>query len=320
MGLTALSGPFLAFGITQGSTGQVQDYNDQRGPSVFDLGYAIADPRYQFTYQPGSPVTAGVRVFAGGIARVNYVPAATGSSALAVSSATTPVAGTALTLATPSSALGTYATTIVAPEDGTTTGTLIAIDSTAAYVAFGESGTIQAWNPAAGTGRRITLTPAGNSSLDGGTWSIAGRDMYGFKVTESIPVSSQAMTSNKTFKYISSILAATTIGSTGVGVGFNSALGLPLVASFNSDDTQCRVNATSTATANPAQSNVALVLAATATATSTTGDVRGVWVSSVAFNGTARAQIGQRITEAMISAITASDTSAMFGVAQYSSV
>ncbi len=320
MGITAVTGPFLSFGLTRGSTGQVQEYNDERGPSAYDLGTATTDPRYQFGYQPGSPVGTQVKVFFDNMARVNYVPAATGSSAFACSSACTPTAGSALTLATPSSALGTYATTIIAPEDGTTTGTLIAIDSTAAVLEFGDSGTIAAWNPAAGTGRKITLTPAGNSSLDGGSWSIAGRDMYGFKVTEIIAVSSQVMASAKTYKYISSIVAATTIGSTGVGVGFNSTLGLPLLATYNSDDTQCRVNATSSATANVAQSNVAITIGATATATSTTGDVRGSWASSVAFNGTARAQISQRITEAMVSAVTASDTSAMFGVAQYSSV
>lgn len=317
MGITAVSGPHVVFGLTTGSTGQVQEYNEERGPSLYDLGTALMDPRYQFAYSPGSAVGTRVFGFYGGVAMVDFVPTTLQTSAIAVSSATAPTAATALTLASASSAVGTYSTTIIAPETGTTSETLIAIDSTAQYLTFGESDTVAVWNPAAGTGRRITLTPAGNSSNDGGSWSIAGRDMYGFKMTETISVSSQVMTSRKTFKYISSIVAATTIGSTGIGIGFNDTFGLPLLAGNSGLGLQIRL--TPTASLQYQNSSGPITQGSTATQTATSSDPRGTYASTTASNGTLRLQIIQAITPAMVNAITADDYSAMFGAAQYSS-
>lgn len=219
MGLTAISGPQLVYGLTRTTSGAVTEYNEERGPSLFDLGNAVSDPRAAYAYFPGAPVGTKVYGFYGDGALVDFQPTTLQTSAILISSNAAITAGTALTLAAGSSALGTYTTTIVAPETGTVTGSLIAIDSTAAYLTFGSGGTVAMWNPAAGAGRQITLTPAGNSSLDGGSWSLAGRDVYGIKLSETITVSSQAMTSKKAYKYVSSIVAATTIGSTGVGIG-----------------------------------------------------------------------------------------------------
>lgn len=315
MGITAISGPHVSYGITQTSSGAVTEYNEERGPDVSDLGIATLDPRYYFNYDPGNPVGTKLYGFFDNHATVDYVPVA-GSSIISNTAATAPSAGAALTL---SSTTSVISTTIVAPETGTTV-SVLALESTAAYLSFGSGGTVAMWNPRAGAGRTIKLIPSGNSSLDGGNWVVIGRDVYGIKLTEQIACSSQTMNGLKAFKYISSIIAATTIGSTGISVGVGDTFGLPLVATYNSIDTQCRVNATSSATATPAQSNVAITVGASATATSTTGDVRGTWASSVATNGTARVQILQRITANMVASVTASDTSGMFGVAQYSSV
>jgi hypothetical protein len=137
MGITAISGPHVSFGITQGSTGQVQEYNEERGPDVSDLGYAAQDPRYYFNYKPGSPVGTKIYGFYETNAIVDFVPTTLQTSAILISSNAAITANTAMTLAAGSSALGTYTTTIVAPETGVTTGNLIAIDSTAAYLTFG---------------------------------------------------------------------------------------------------------------------------------------------------------------------------------------
>ena len=318
MGITAVSGPQVAFGITTTSTGQVQDYNEERGPSLYDLGTAAMDPRYQFAYAPGSAVGTRVYGFYNNAAIVDYVPTTLQTSAIAVSSATAPTAGTALTLASASSAVGTYATTIIAPETGTTSENLIAIDSTAQYLSFGQSGTIAIWNPAAGTGRQLTLTTAGNSSLDGGSWSIAGRDMYGFKMTETISVSSQAMTTRKAFKYVSSVVAATTIGSTGIRIGFNDTFGLPLLATNTGYG--LRIKLTPTASLQYANSSGPITTGSTATQAATSSDPRGTYASTTASNGTLRLQIVQEITPAMVNSISATDYSGMFGATQYSSV
>jgi hypothetical protein len=246
------------------------------------------------------------------------VPTTLQTSAILISSNASISAGSAITLATASSALGTYATTIVAPETGTTTGTLIAIDSTAAYLTFGSGGTVATWNPAAGTGRQITITPSGNSSLDAGGWSIAGRDMYGIKMTETVTPSSQAMTSKKAFKYISSIVAATTIGSTGVGIGFNDTFGLPLLAKNTGQNVSIRL--TPTASLQYGNSSGPITTGSTATQTATSSDPRGTYASTTASNSTLRLQITQTFTANMVNAITATDYSALFGAAQFSSV
>src|SRR5688572_29992000 len=129
MGITAFSGPQLVFGLTQTSTGGTTDYNGERGPSLFDLGTAVYDPRYQFCYGPGNAPGSKIYGFARGEAMVDYVPITAQTSAFAVSSATTPTAGTAITLAAASTTVGTYATTVVDPDTGLTSGSLLAIDS-----------------------------------------------------------------------------------------------------------------------------------------------------------------------------------------------
>lgn len=313
MGITAISGPQVVYGITQTSTGGTTEYNDQRGPSAYDLGAAFLDPRYNFNYRPGGAVTDKVYGIFESRAVVDFIPSATAANTIATAQA--PVANTALTLTAGS---GVTSTTIVAPEDGTTTGTLLCIDSTASVLLFGESESMAIWNPAAGTGRCIVITTS--SSGDGGTWSIAGRDMYGFKMTESLSVtgSSAGVISQKAFKYISAITASTTITSTGITVGVSSVFGLPIVATYSGVDTAIRLIATSSLVGQ--NSSGAITVASTATATSTTGDVRGTYGSSTAVSGTLRLQMAQNITAVMASNVTATDTSAIFGVAQYSSV
>lgn len=321
MALTGFAGPIIQFGLTQTSSGGVTHYNEDRGPGLFDLGISMEDPRYQFAYQPGMWIgtSSYPRVFGlyNNRAEVDFVPTTLQTSGFAVSSASGPLtAGAAVTL-TPSTALGTFNTTIIAPESGNSA-TTIAIDSTAAFVTFGSAGTVGMWNPAAGTGRQITLTPAGNSSNDGGTWSLAGRDMYGFKITESITVSSQVMTSKKAYKYLTSVLAATTLGSTGVGIGFNDTFGLPLLAKNTGMDTQIRL--IPTASLQYTNSSGAITTGSTATQTATSSDTRGTYASTTASNGTLRLQIIQNVTANMVAGITASDVSLMFGAAQFSSV
>lgn len=317
MGLTAFSGPQLVFGLTQTSTGGTTDYNGERAPSLYDLGVGVYDPRYQFAYGPGSAIGSKIFGFGNGVAMVDYVPTTLQTSAIAVSSATAPTAGSAMTL-TGSTAVGAIPTTIIAPESGNVTGTIIAIDSTAAYLGYSDSDTINLWNPAAGTGRCITLTPSGNSSLDAGGWSVAGRDMYGFKMTETISVSSQIMTSKKAFKYVSSVVAATTLGSTGIGIGFSDTFGMPLLAKNTGITLLIRL--TPVASLQYANSSGPVTTGSTATQTATSSDPRGTYASTTASNGTLRLQIVQQITPAMTNAVTATDTSLMFGATQFSSV
>ena len=284
----------------------------------------MTDPRAFYQYKPGAGPSTPVYGFYQNRGYVDFVPTL-GASAL-VAAATVSTGVTTFTL-TGSSAVGTYETTIIAPETGQATGTLLAIDSTAATVSFGQSDTITVWNPAAGTGRAISITTS--SSGDGGTYSIYGRDMYGYKMTETISVSQgttnssgYSITGQKAFKYISAITNTSTPTSTSVSIGLSNTFGFPMKTTYAGSDLDIRILASAFSSAVPvALSSANMINASTAaTATSTTADVRGTYASTTAPNGTVRLQISVNPTVAAISAMSVSDMSPLFGVAQYSSI
>lgn len=317
MTVTTNAGPYISYGITQSSTGQVTEYNEERAPSLSDLGYGMMDPRPFYRYQPGGAVGSKVLGLYGTAGFVDYVPTTASTNAL-VSNGSSAMGGTTLTLT--ATGAGIISTTIVAPEDGTTV-SVYAIDSTAAYLSYGQSGTVAMWNPAAGTGRCISIVLSSNG--DGGSFTVAGRDMYGYKMTETVATnSSNTISTTKAFKYISSITASTTITSTGFIIGYNNTFGFPLKLSYSGLNAQVAVLASAFSSAViVALSSATTTLASTAaTQTSTTPDVRGTYASTTAANGTVRLQILQRVSPGMVSSVTASDTSSLFGGTQYSSV
>lgn len=329
MTITALSGPIVSFGATPTSTagtglyGNDLEHNEQRGPLLTDIGTALLDPRVAYTYNPGSGVTDQVFGFYRHVGAVDYVPASianTASAFVVLATVSTGVSG-AFTLAAASSANGTFSTTIIAPETGLATGTLIAIDSTAAYVTFGSAGTIAAWNPGAGTGRNITINKSSN--LDAGTYVVIGRDMYGFKMTEQITSSSSTnLVGKKAFKYISSIINTTTPTSTSVSIGFGDIYGFPFAVPYCGSNTDIRILASAFSSAVPvALSSASVALASTAaTQTSTTPDVRGTYASTTASNGTVRLQMTITLAASAAAAITSTNVAPLFGGTQFSSV
>lgn len=326
MTINANSGPSIQFGITVTSTGGVQQYNEDQGPSMDDLGASILDPRAFYRYKPGqgyptNPSTIGFSQYqAMGLynneAFVDYIP--TTASSNGIISNSQPVSGTNLTIT--ATGAGVITTSIIAPETGTSV-SVFALDSTAAYVSFGQSGTVCMWNPAGGTGRTITINLSSN--LDGGSYFVAGRDMYGFKMTEQIATnSSNTITGKKAFKYISAISPSSTVTSTGVIVGYTDTYGFP--AKLNYVGQTAVVSISSNAfTYNQAVllSSATVALASTAaTQTSTTPDVRGTYASTTASNSTVRLQMYQQFSPAAAAAITPADQSAFFGAIQFSSV
>jgi len=339
MGITAVSGPSITYGSVSTSSagtgllGNDMEHNDQRAPDFSDLGFAMLDPRQAYAYNPGSGVTDQFVGFYGSVGFVDFVPAtrsdssATGS--LVQSSRTNAAAGAALTLTAASTALGTYATTIIAPETGKVTGTLLAIDSTAATVSFGPTGTATVWNPGAGTGRCIAITTS--SSGDVGTFTIIGRDMYGYKMTENVTAnvgttnsSGYTVTSQKAFKYVSSIINTTTTTSTSIYAGFTDTFGFPLFVPYLGFNAQVRLMPTaySSVTYVALMSSAAVVLgqSSIATQTSTTPDVRGTYTSSTASNGTLRLQMLVTPCASAVATVTSTNLSPLFGYPQFSSV
>lgn len=327
MTVTAYPGPIVQYGITlsstsgDGLTGQDMEHNPQRSPTMADLGDAMLDPRSAYNYDPGGTNTALNYAFGNNQGVVDYIPFTASSVAFVLNTASS--ATSTFTLAAASTANGTILTQILAPETGKLTGNLLAVDSTAAYLV--QANTFQSpfviWNPAGGTGRNVTIFPSSNT--DAGTYTVAGRDAYGYKMTESITAGSTNLAGKKAFKYISSITNTTTPVSTGITIGFGNVFGLPMAVTYAGLNLGLYTSSTPFGTAAAAvQSSANLALASTATTqTSTTPDVRGTWTSSLAaVTGSVRVQIYVTPTAASIATIAPTNFTGLFGATQFSSV
>lgn len=323
MTITALSGPTVTFGTVSTSTGATGllggdiEHNEQRAPDFSDLGDAMMDPRVAYAYQPGSAPTVKTLGFFNNYGMVDYVPATANTSAFVVNTGSSGVS--TFTLAAASSANGTFSTTIIAPETGTVTGTLITVDSTAAFVTFGSAGTFAAWNPGGGTGRNVTIKPSSN--LDAGNFTVAGRDMYGYKLTETIAGGSTNLAGKKAFKYISAITNASAPTSTGVLVGFGDVFGMPLFVPYVGINSQVALNSTAGIAVLVPLSTTNVQLASTvATQTSTTPDVRGTFTSTTASNAVQRLQIVVTPTASAVASVNSTNVTGLFGGTQFSSI
>lgn len=333
MGITAVSGPLLQYGITVGNsttglTGQAAEYNDQRGPMVVDLGYALMDPRAAYCYAPGEDVTTKTMAFYRGDGYVDCVPVAASTVALvAAITASSSLGSTALTLQTGSSARGTYNADFVAPESGVTISSLLTIGASGdtRTNSFGQSGSVSTWNPNFNPARVISVVTAsgGDSPV-----TIHGRDWYGYKVSETITIgnalsltASYGGVGQKAFKYIDSVVWSSAPTSTGIlGIGFCDRYGFPMYVPYFGMNIQVQVSSAATVgNTLVALTSVNAALGSTAaTATSTTPDARGVFISSVGSSLSYRIQIKVVPSASAVAAISASDVSPLFGVTQYS--
>lgn len=285
MGITALTGPSVTFGLTRTASGGVQEYNEERGPNHCDCWGNLADPRAPYTYRPGSGVGTNIYGWWGGDGMIDAMPTTLSCNGIALSQV--PTAGTALTLSTINTNNATIGVSLI-PATGTTAVTVVAIDST--YSAFpngleyGQSGTIASWNPTNLLSRQITIGRATGSDDTSATYTIQGFDSYGYAMTETITGTSSTgnstYASRKAFKYIRSITPGGTLGATGVYVGVNDTYGFPLAVH---DGSQVEVWSGLSSNGNwlSAQSSL-MVFASTITQTATTADVRGTWASSIA--------------------------------------
>lgn len=324
MTITAQSGPQINYGVTLSSSGLDLEHNPDRGPSIQDLGLATADPRAPFCYAPGSasskPFFSWAGAFGGPV--VDQAPSAKSTNVIAATQV--PVGGTALTLnVTTTNGFGA-ATTINAFEGGTVS--VRAIDSAMTGAAFGISAGVNIWNPATAISRTLTIFGSSNGST-AEAWTIAGRDIYGQKITELVLGASTGQSSSvgtstlKAYKYISAITPSTVngaIASTLVTVGTNDVFGLPI-----------RVDHPAYSQAWIGPSSAAVILASSqwlfastaATATSTTGDVRGTVSSTVSSTAASfKVVIFASPSVANLLTVTSTNTAGLVGVTQFSSV
>lgn len=296
MAVSAFTGPLVAFGQAPTS-----DYNSQGGPSLFQSGAGLLDPRAFYTYVPGMRDGKAFYGFLGttNIPVLDVTATAAAPAALAASQAA--VSGTALTLVSSTSAPITVGVSIVRADTGATVTGLISIHGSSAGLAFGQSGTypVYIWDPTTLAARNVTVTSAGDDS--GGTFTVAGYDIYGYPMTETLTGANVgAATGAKAFKYISSITPGGTMSGGNVTAGIGVLFGLPLRA-----DVYGQVD--------PVQNNAVLTTSSmvyavtTSPATATTGDVRG----TVASGGATRLTVSVSPSVANIGSVTG-----LFGVTQ----
>lgn len=332
MGLTPYTGPLLTFGVTLTSSGGQQEYNEERAPSPFDLGSALADPRPFYSYKPGSAVGTPVFSFFDNIGLVDGIPSSAQTANIAATNGASAITvGVPLTLITSLSSLGISQVTITAPETGKAV-TVAAIDGAASGITFGSGGTVNVWNPATLLARTIQITgSSGGQDDSAATFSVVGRDVYGFKMTETISGTSRSSLASykgvKAFKYIASVTPLGTLNSTVLRVGTNDTFGFPFrIDSPSQFSVWVGPGSSGSWVTTPAVTYASTV----ATQTSTTPDVRGTYASTTATQG---AVASSNITStdfriilevapqpAQLATITAASQAGLFGAAQFSSV
>lgn len=276
--------------------------NPDRGPSGFDQGLALPDPRPFLGWEgPDSPHTGFY--MGGGLVLVDQAPSQLQTNNIAASQAGT--SGVALTLVSSSAAGITVGTSISQAITGATITGLLAIDGAAAYVAFGASANILILDPTKAISRTVRLSSTDNTH----TVTVAGYDVYGFPMTETHSLNGTVTAGKKAFKYIASVTPNGTL-TANVSVGTGDIFGFPI---------RCDTFGYSTFYFNDTIGNVnGFVAAVTTAATATTGDVRGTIdiTNASGFNtssnGTKKLQLFMEVSPA-----NASTTAGLFGVAQF---
>ncbi len=298
MGITGFPGNLVVFGQAPSN-----DYNTDDAPSMFKFGGMILDPRSFYTYNPGQDATVRTYGWVGlGYSPViDQVPTAVSSNGVAQNQALT--AATAVTLTASNTANVTINQTITNAVTGASVTGIRAIDGVQAPITYGSDANVAAWSPATAISRNITITTTGNDL--GGFWNIAGYDLYGYPVSESVSASSSAatLTSRKTYKYIASITPVTsgTFGSSSVMVGVGDVFGLPLYVprgeyirgifgSLESLSSQITAGATATATSTTA--DVRGTFSSTLTSSAGTNRLVVFWSPNVAVTGTSEGLVG----------------------------
>lgn len=307
MTISAFDGPIVTF-PSPNVTSLLTQNNPEAGPSMFNHGLALLDPRLPYTYKPGqnfgTQVSGWVSLKCQTIDQVPYT-----ASAQAIVAATGMVTGAVMPLVSTSGTGITTGVSIKRADTGATVTGLLAIDSAMTTVTFGSAGTIQIWDPTKSLARNIRVSAQGTAS--GATFVIAGYDLYGYPLSETItgPVgtgSAYALTEGvKAFKYVASVTSNGTATATGIAIGFGDVIGLPLRAD--------RFTELQLAVGNTAIiASTGFTAAVTSAATATSGDVRGTYGLQTSSNGVLRISVYQSPQVA-----NCSSAMGLLGAAQY---
>jgi hypothetical protein len=303
MAISAFKGPIVSFGANPQN-----DSNDVEGPDVSHAGTMLQDPRAYTTYAGGNWV-AGWFQSGRGFVTLDAVPSSVNATCIAaVQSAATAVV---LASANNSSSQVVVNANGINVNTGAVFSAAVAIacpDATATnqFMAYGSGGVrgqngVNVWDPARTAARVVTVTAAGTDS--GRTVTIAGNDIYGVPITQTLNVlNTSAVATTKAFKYIrTATLDALPTGGISLGVG--SIFGLPIRA-----DTLAYVQAF-----HLTSSAVAITAAAT-TSNATSGDARGTFICAI--SNTSRVTVFQSVEPSAMVALSTGTVSGLIGLDQ----
>lgn len=298
MTITAFDGPLIGGFPSNpyGTNGTSSDnQNPEAGPSLFNGGTALLDPRQPFTYYAGQDF--GQKTYGWYSSTqclvVDAVPSTI--SAVNIAASQSPGAG-AITLVSSSGAGITVGTSITNASTGATVKGLLAIDGAMTGLGFGQALSVNLWDPTKALSRNIRIVSGGNDS--GITFTVSGYDVYGYPMTETITGANAGTASGaKTFKYISGITHTGTVAGT-VTIGTGDVFGFPLrcdrfsnaLIYWNSALITASTGFTAAVTTSPA--------------TATTGDVRGTYAVQSASDNSKRLTVYITVPPANVSTIT----------------
>lgn len=307
MSVNALTAPAHIFPTrpTLGALGLPPD----AAPSLAFLGSGgLLDHRLPFNQINSSTLGSLIGFFADGpYTVVNQVPSALATNNIAAAQAT--VAATPMTLVSTSGAGITVlaATTYFLPSL-TALATGLVIDSTPTPVVFGRHQFTAMYDRTEMISRNIRIT--GNAGSSAMNFVVAGYDVYGYAMSETIAHAGGATTASglKAFKVVSSVTPSVTDAGHTFAVGTGDVFGFPIRCPLFSDCMIFWNSALITATTG------FVVPDATDPATATTGDVRGTYGVQSASDGTKR--LVMRVF-ASLGLTNTNPTTGLFGVSQF---
>jgi len=280
-------------------------------PGLEFLMSGVQDHRLPYNSRGSSGVQPGIVGWYGQAHPItsNLVPSAIATANIAALAHV--VSGTAMTLVS-STGSGITVLTTAAPATFWPTGLVqssgVVIDGLPSLALFGANGNFSTgfYNRSTCTGRGVSIS--GVSGGSGGTFTVAGLDIYGYPMTQLVTVAAGANTVNtlKTFKAVLSVTPNFS-DAHNYSVGTADIFGFGLLATYFGD---CFINWNSAwITAN----NGFVTADTTSPATTATGDVRGTYAPQSASDGTKRLIMGCAPT---LGAILTNPTTGLFGSAQ----
>ncbi len=278
-------------------------------PSLVFAGNGILDDRLIYNSANSSAAGAVIGWYGQNPIVIDQVPSTI--SASAVAAAQVPTAGTPLTLVAATGAGVTVLTTtfLALPSLVTMPVGMHVLDGVPGYVRVGYGNFTAFYDPTKMLSRNLQFTCTGDHT--GGTYTVAGYDVYGFPMTETVTgVNGAIAAGKKAWKFITSITPAGTLPAANVAVGQADVIGLPIAAStfgqlalhWNSTTVTATTGFLAGVTTNPS--------------TAVLGDVRGTYALQVASNNTLRFVLSMKPSINLITNATNGIRAGLWGVVQ----